>query len=82
MGLQVDCIHDMYAECFLLLHTRGYTACRRARYSNERSVLIRDAGTRAQDRSCMCAQQDAAKQRAKQDGNVNFGYKSVTSIEL
>ena len=82
MGLQVDCIHDMYAECLLLLHTRGYTACRRARYSNERSVLIRDAVTHTQERSCVRAQQDAAKQRAKQHGNVNLGYKSVTCIEL
>ena len=30
----------------------------------------------------MRAQQDAAKQRAKQHGNVNLGYKSVTCIEL
>ena len=54
----------------------------RALNNNERSVLIRDAVTHTQERSCVRAQQDAAKQRAKQDGNVNLGYKSVTFIQL
>ena len=54
----------------------------RALNNNERSVLIRDAVTHTQEGSCVRAQQDAAKQRAKQHGNVNLGYKSVTCIEL